>query len=73
MHRLLKFIFGWDYIYWELSVANGIARVRKAPDGTIWYYSYWLLDRIDKIENKDQVLWLTCLPEKYFPIKNENK
>lgn len=63
--RLLNYFFGWDYIYWKNSADNGVARVLTAPDGTIYYFRYKLTGVIDKIEDPEKVIWLTCKPNKY--------
>ena len=75
MYKLWHFLFGWDYIYWQNSVANGIARVHKTPDGQPYYYRYKLTKLIDIIPSPSvkqpwynkPVMWLTCSPSKYFP------
>lgn len=66
MYKFLNKVFGWDYIYWENSAAQGIARVLKSPNGDIYYYRYKITNLIDIIRNPEQVLWLTCKPDKYF-------
>lgn len=66
MYKLLNFLFGWDYIYWRNSIDSGIARIRTSPDGTVWFWRYKSIKVIDKIEYKNDVMWLTCQPEKYL-------
>ena len=68
-YKLLNYLFGWDYILWRNSADNGLARVRVLPDGTIGYWRYSITKAFDKIESPDQVIWLTCYPEKYFEDK----
>lgn len=65
MYKLLNFLFGWDYVYWSNMVDEGIARVHVAGDGTVYYYRYKSITIIDKITNKNQVIWLTCTEDKY--------
>lgn len=66
MYKLLNFIFGWDYICWSNSADDGIARVFKSKCGKVIYYRYKVTKVIDVINNKDQVIWLTCEPSKYL-------
>jgi hypothetical protein len=68
MYKILNWLFGWDYIYWQNSCDQGITRVMKMPDGTVWFYRYKTTNCIDIINYPDDVLWLTCLPEKYFKL-----
>lgn len=67
MYRLLNKLFGWDYIWWQNSCDQGIARIHATPDGTVWYWQY----RITKLMRtmpyeRHHVVWLTCKPEKYL-------
>jgi hypothetical protein len=66
MYKILNKLFGWDYVFWRNSVDSGIARIRKAPDGKVWYWRYWSIDLMDIVAEPKQVTWLTCLPEKYL-------
>lgn len=65
MYKFLNWFFGWDYIYWENSCDHGVARVRLMPNGTVFFYRYNVTQLIDTIKSADQVLWLTCFPNKY--------
>jgi hypothetical protein len=69
MYTLLNKLFGWDYIQWNNSIDQGVARVRKDGRGVIWYWRYRSICCADVIREPQQVLWLTCSPEKYFPNK----
>jgi hypothetical protein len=64
LYRLKHLIFGWDYIAWENSCSNGIARVEKDGNGNVWYWRY-RITRV-RIRKPEQVIWLTCPPSKYF-------
>ena len=64
MYKIKHYLFGWDYVWWRNSADSGIVRVRVLPDGTIGYWRYGKL--FDKITDPNQVIWLTCKPEKYF-------
>lgn len=66
MWRIFNFLFGWDYIVWENSADQGVARVHKSPDGVVWYWRYRLINVVDKIKTPDQVTWLTCKSSKYL-------
>ncbi len=63
-YKIWNFLFGWDYIYWQNSADNGIARVMKLPDGKVVYWRYKLTKLMDIITDKNQVRWLTCPPKK---------
>ena len=67
MHKLLNYLFGWDYIYWSNSASQGIARVFITHDGRCCYFRYKNIKVIDEIKSPSQVYWLTCAPEKYNP------
>jgi len=66
MYRLWNYLFGWDYVIWENSVAQGVAKVQKYPDGKIGYWRYRATNVFDEIKDADQVIWLTCHPSKYL-------
>jgi hypothetical protein len=70
MYKLLNTLFGWDYIAWRNSAAQGIARVYKLPDGTTFYWRYKCTKVLDVILTPGQVIWLTCDSTKY--IKDSN-
>ena len=65
-YKIFNFLFDWDYIYWKNSADKGIERVYKTNDNTVYYYRYKLTTVIDIISDKSQVIWLTCMPEKYL-------
>lgn len=67
MYLILHFLFGWDYICWRNSAASGIARIHKDYEGNLYYWRYKITNVLDMIYTKDQVLWLTCPANKYFP------
>jgi len=76
MYKLLHKLFGWDYIHWQNTADEGVARVRKLPDGRVVYWRYRFVSVMDDIKEAKQVRWLTCKPSKYLnePIlKNEEK
>ena len=67
MYKLLNYMFGWDYIAWNNYCDSGIARVHKAVDGRVWYWRYKITNVMDEVKTTDQVMWLTCHPDKYLP------
>lgn len=66
MYKLLHFLFGWDYISWHNTVAYGVARIYKNPNGTVYYWRYKTTQLLDVITQPKQVIWLTCSSDKYF-------
>ena len=66
IYNILHLLFGWDYIQWRNSVDQGIARVRVDGMGRVWYWRYRITRVADVIARPEQVLWLTCQPNKYF-------
>lgn len=68
MYRLLNYFFGWDYIAWRNSADSGIARIQVDGRGVLFYWRYKITHVADAIKDPKDVLWLTCPPEKYFPI-----
>ena len=68
MYKILNSFFGWDYIYWDNNLDRGIARVHVAAEGNVYYFRYKNIKLIDQINNPKEVMWLTCLPSKYFKV-----
>lgn len=68
MYKLLNKIFGWDYIYWRNTCDGGISRVFITPDGKVSYWRYKITNILDEIKKPDDVIWLTCNPNKYFDV-----
>lgn len=67
LYKLKNRLFGWDYIAWRNFAADGVARVHVSDDGVVWYWRYKNTHVIDRIVRAEQVIWLTCHPEKYLP------
>lgn len=65
-YQFLHWLFGWDYIQWQNSCDSGIARVHSDESKMVWYWRYKSTKVADKIRHPDEVLWLTCKPDKYF-------
>lgn len=66
IYRILHLLFGWDYIQWRNTADRGIARVRVDGLGHVWYWRYRSTNLADLISDPEEVLWLTCKPNKYF-------
>ena len=66
MWRLFNYLFGWDYIYWNNGISSGIARIHKDFNGGAWYYLYKVITVIGRVRNANDVVWLTCEPDKYI-------
>lgn len=64
--KVLNYLFGWDYVVWSNFADRGIARVCTDFEGRPFYWRYKNTQLADKIETKEQVIWLTCSPQKYF-------
>ena len=67
IYKLLNKLFGWDYISWSNSAADGVARVHVDGMRRVWYWRYKGTKVVDIIEDPAKVIWLTCSPNKYFP------
>ena len=68
IYKLLNKLFGWDYIQWSNSAAQGVARVHVDGMRRVWYWRYKGTKVVDIIEDPAKVIWLTCSPNKYFPF-----
>lgn len=73
MWRLWHKLFGWDYVYWELISMSGVSRVRLAPNGVAYFRILGLIICVTD-PSLDDILFLTCSPEKYLnqPTVNED-
>ena len=65
-YRILNWMFGWDYVQWSNCVASGIGRVHLDGMGRAFYWRYRSIGVADRIHKPEEVLWLTCSPDKYF-------
>ncbi len=68
--KLWNRFFGWDYVAWENSASQGVARVCVDGDGRPYYWRYKntrVLDRLDALSRTTSVTWLTCSSDKYMP------
>ncbi len=70
IYKLMHRLFGWDYVGWSNTADYGVARVFNDGTGGAFYFRYKGTKLIDKIRAVNQVVWLTCLPEKYMNIKD---
>lgn len=65
MYEINHYLFGWDYIQWQINDEAGISRVHKLPDGRVIFFLYSGENVAKEITEWRQVLWLTCSPKKY--------
>ena len=65
-YRAFNWLFGWDYVQWWNVCDSGIARVHVDGTGRVFYWRYKNIAVADVIRKPDQVLWLTCSPDKYL-------
>jgi len=65
MYKIYNWLFGWDYITWENSAGQGIARVCRDKNGNLFYWRYKATNLPYPIISAKNHLWLTCSPEKY--------
>ena len=69
--NILNSLFGYDYVQWKNTAAQGVARIHTDGNGKVFYFRYKCTKVCDVIREADQVLWLTCSPQKYgFPEGN---
>lgn len=76
LYKLLNKILGWDYIHWSNSADSGIARVQLDAQQNPYFWQYKASKVLRRIEDPKQVVWLTCMPEKYmtiFYLRQESK
>ena len=66
LYQLLHKVFGWDYIQWRNSADSGISRIHTGYSDHPYYWVYKITENAKQVQTKEQVLWLTCNPEKYM-------
>lgn len=66
MWKLMNRLFGFDYIQWSNFADHGVARVYRDGTGCAYYWRYRNICVADRITKANQVIWLTCAPEKYL-------
>jgi len=69
MYRILNKIFGWDYIYVPHDEFPSVFRIKRNPDGIIYYER--VTGEIFIIECFDEFLYLTCRKDKYFSLNEQ--
>ena len=74
MHRILNYLFGWDYVTWQDCLYKGIDKVRVLPNGKPYFLKYGSSSNftyITKENNGSTVIhaWMTCDPGKYIGDK----
>lgn len=68
-YKILHRLFGWDYIYWENTADQGIARVLIDGEGNPFYWRYKITKLADSLvpdKTWVRIMWLTCPPSKYL-------
>ena len=70
-YKLWNYLFGWDYILWKNTLYSGISRIRKLPNGDIYFLTYGnptLLNNITTGKGNGEVVTerLTCDKRKYI-------
>jgi hypothetical protein len=63
---ILNKLLGWDYIQWENSCSQGVARVWIDGLDRACYWQYKNIRAANVIHKPEQVIWLTCEPRKYM-------
>lgn len=76
IYRFWHYLFGWDYILWKNCLYTGISRLRKLPNGDIYFLTYGspkLLNNITTGNGNGEIVaeWLTCDPAKYVIVNKE--
>lgn len=66
MWKLMHRLFGHDYVAWSNSADQGVARVFTDGLGRAYYWRYKNVRVADVIKSPEQVIWLTCDPQKYM-------
>lgn len=65
MWRLWHKLFGWDYIQWSSAGLYGIARIRIAPSGLVYFLHLGEVVRLNELKPR-QITYLTCSKDKYL-------
>jgi len=61
MHKLLHYLFGWDYVYHK-GYHPMVCRLHRLPTGEVFYWHYTTIEKVTKASD---VEWLTCIPEQW--------
>lgn len=67
IYKLLHKLFGWDYVQFEKGMYGGISRVQLDGMKRPWYWRFKSSKIGEIIRKPEDVIWLTCSPDKYFP------
>ena len=59
MYKLLNWIFGWNYLYWENTAASGIARIRYTYNGEP-YFNQYSFKKVLLPSKVNFIIYLTC-------------
>lgn len=71
MYKLWNYLFGWDYILWENCLYRGVSRLRRLPNGDVYFLAYGNMSCFNNITkgtgNGEVVVeWLTCDKNKWI-------
>lgn len=66
IYTLLHKLFGWDYVQWDNGFSGRIYRVHIDGMGRPFYWQYKSIYTVQVIHTPEEVVWLTCKPEKYL-------
>lgn len=72
IYKLLHKLFGWDYIQFS-SHGGGVSRVQVDEMNRPWYWRWRFEGTAEIIRKPEDVIWLTCSPEKYFKTTGGTK
>lgn len=72
IYKILNKLFGWDYITWSNSAADGVARIHVDGAGKVYYWRYRVTKVADPIVSAEDHFWLTCSPTKYLPAPEQD-
>ena len=77
MYKIWNYLFGWDYILWKNCLYTGVSRLKRLPNGDIYFLTYGdnrYLNNISTGKGNGEYVteWLTCLEDKYI-LRYNNK
>lgn len=64
-YKILNMLFGWDYVVWKPFLVSGVSRIHQEKGTGRVYYFQQHNKAYEIVTSKNQVVWLTCSPEKY--------
>ena len=74
MWKLWHKLFGWDYIQWSSVELHQVARIKRAPNGLVYFKKYGEIIPFPlKTSKPYQIIFLTCSSRKYRNQPTVNK